>query len=57
MDRSKKFLSDILTSISLIEEFTKNNSSYDEYDKDIKTQSAVERQLMVWSNINYIYDV
>ena len=44
-ERGKKYLSDILISIDLIEEFTSNIESYDQYISDLKTQSAVERQL------------
>lgn len=45
-EKSKKYLSDILMAIVLIEEFT---SGFDflVYDKDRKTQSAVERQLAI----------
>ena len=44
--KNKKYLSDILMAIDLIEEFT---SGFDflVYDKDRKTQSAVERQLAI----------
>jgi len=44
-EKEKKFLSDIINSIGLIENFTKEINSFDEYSKDIKTKSAVERQL------------
>lgn len=44
-EREKKFLSDILHSIELIESFIKNTNSFDEYQRDFKTKSAVERQL------------
>jgi uncharacterized protein with HEPN domain len=44
-DQGKKYLTDILHSINLIESFTSGISSYDEYIADLKTQSAVERQL------------
>jgi len=40
-------LSDILSAITLIEEFTINTTSFDKYNKDRKTQSAVERQLSI----------
>jgi len=46
-DQGKKFLSDILSAIKLIEEFTINVNSFDEYNEDRKTQSAVERQLSI----------
>jgi len=41
---SKKYLSDIDYSISLIEEFLVNYTFHD-YQDDLKTKSAVERQL------------
>ena len=41
---SKKYLSDIEYSISLIEQFLEGYS-FIEYQKDLKTKSAVERQL------------
>ena len=44
-EKSKKYLSDILMAIELIEEFTLGISDFNIYDKDRKTQSAVERQL------------
>ena len=44
-EKGLKYLADITQAIDLIEEFTKSVSSYTEYVKDLKTQSAVERQL------------
>ncbi len=44
-DQGKKYLSDILTAIELIESFTSSVSDFNEYISDLKTQSAVERQL------------
>jgi uncharacterized protein with HEPN domain len=44
-DQVKKYLTDILQAIDLIESFTSDISNYDEYISDLKTQSAVERQL------------
>jgi uncharacterized protein with HEPN domain len=44
-DQGKKYLSDILRAIELIEQFTINLTGYNEYSADLKTQSAVERQL------------
>ncbi len=46
-DRSKKYLSDILMAIELIEEFTEGIEDFGSYDSDRKTQSAVERQLAI----------
>ena len=47
MEKSKKYLSDILMAIELIEEFTFDINDFNLYDKDRKTQSAVERQLAI----------
>jgi len=44
-DRDKKFLSDILRAIELIESFISDTRDYESYFSDLKTQSAVERQL------------
>lgn len=44
-DRSKKYLSDILIAIDFIEEFTAGINSFPDYQLDLKTKSAVERQL------------
>jgi len=44
-DQGKKYLSDILRAIELIEQFTNTTTNFDDYSLDLKTQSAVERQL------------
>jgi len=44
-DQGKKYLSDILQAIELIDDFTNSIKDYYDYDADLKTQSAVERQL------------
>lgn len=44
-EKAQKYLSDILSAIELVESFTRQISSYDDYISDLKTQSAVERQL------------
>ena len=44
-EKEKKFLSDILNSIELIESFTKDLKSFADYEKDLKTKGAVERHL------------
>lgn len=44
-EKEKKFLSDIINSIELIENFTKDLKSFAEYEKDLKTKGAVERHL------------
>lgn len=44
-EKGLKYLYDVLFAIELIEEFTAPISNYNEYVSDLKTQSAVERQL------------
>ena len=44
-EKGIKYLSDIHTALILIEEFTKSTTDFNEYCLDLKTQSAVERQL------------
>jgi uncharacterized protein with HEPN domain len=44
-EQGKKYLSDILRAIELIEQFTISIDNYNDYSADLKTQSAVERQL------------
>ena len=46
-ERGKKYLSDILSAIDLIESFMIEIESFEQYQSDLKTQSAVERQLSV----------
>ncbi len=46
-EKELKFLSDILQAIELIEAFTISTPTFDAYVKDVKTQSAVERQLAI----------
>lgn len=41
MEKSKKFLSDILIAINLIEQFTEGITDFKDYQNDLKTQSAV----------------
>jgi uncharacterized protein with HEPN domain len=45
MEKGLKYLSDIIHAIELIEDFIASISNYNEYVSDLKTQSAVERQL------------
>lgn len=47
MERSKKYLSDILIAINLIEKFTAEIVDFNNYQSDLKTQSAVERQIAI----------
>lgn len=44
-DQDKKYLSDILQAIKLIESFTLDTKDFSSYVTDFKTQNAVERQL------------
>ena len=44
-DQGKKYLSDILRAIELIEQFTNTTANFEDYSSDLKTQSADERQL------------
>jgi uncharacterized protein with HEPN domain len=44
-DEALKYLSDIRHAINLIESFTTDISGFEDYLNDLKTQSAVERQL------------
>ncbi len=44
-ERAKKYLSDVLIAIELIEAFIEDVPSFNAYETDFKTQSAVERQL------------
>lgn len=43
--KEKKYLYDIINSISLIRVFLTEVTSLNDYSKDLKTKSAVERQL------------
>jgi len=45
--QEKKYLSDILQAISLIEDFIQPIDNYEQYLSDVKTQSAIERQLAI----------
>lgn len=42
-EKSRKYLFDILIAIDLIENFIADTHDFDLYEKDLKTQSAVER--------------
>jgi uncharacterized protein with HEPN domain len=46
-EKSKKYLSDVLMAIHLIRDFTIDIVDFNIYEKDRKTQSAVERQLVI----------
>ena len=55
-EQGKKYLSDILYSIELIEQFTESVSDYQAFLIDLKTQSAVERQLGIIGKAVNKYD-
>jgi uncharacterized protein with HEPN domain len=44
-EKAKKYLSDILSSIQRIEAFTVELREFTDYQSDLRTKSAVERQL------------
>lgn len=46
-EKSKKYLSDILMAIDLINDFIREIESFKDYEQDRKTQSAVERQMVI----------
>ncbi len=56
MEQDKKYLSDILQAIVLIESFTSEIEDFDHYLSDLKTQSAVERQLGIIGDAIKKYD-
>ena len=56
MDKGIKYLYDIQNAIELIEAFTSTINSYKEFDSDLKTQSAVERQLGIIGEAVNKYD-
>ena len=55
-EKGLKYLSDILQAIDLIKDFTKSISNYHDYVNDLKTQSAVERQLGIIGEAVYKFD-
>jgi uncharacterized protein with HEPN domain len=46
-EKARKYLYDMLRAIELIESFVANTTDFDSYSRDLKTQSAVERQLAI----------
>ena len=44
-EKELKYLTDIIQAINMIDDFTKSISNFNEYENDLKTRSAVERQL------------
>lgn len=55
--KSQKYLSDIIHSIELIEDFTKSIKTFSQYENDLKTQSAVERHLGIIGEAVNKYDL
>jgi len=57
-EKELKYLYDILRAIELIEEFTTSVTDYNAYAIDLKTQSAVERQLgIIGEAVNKFYTI
>ena len=52
----RKFLADILQAIELIESFSSEVKDFDSYVADLKTQSAIERQLGILGEALNKYD-
>ncbi len=46
-EEGKKYLSDVSMAIDLIETFISDTVDYAAFENDLKTQSAVERQLII----------
>lgn len=46
-DQARKYLFDIQTAIGHIHDFVSNVETFEKYAADLKTQSAVERQLAI----------
>lgn len=46
-EKTKKYLVDIIISIELIDDFLGNKTRFFDYKSDLKTKSAVERQLII----------
>ena len=46
-EKNKKYLFDILSAIDLVEKFIADVPDFNSYQSDLKTQSAVERQLVI----------
>ncbi len=47
MERNRKLYADIFNAIELVEQFTSTTIDYAQYNIDLKTRSAVERQLAI----------
>ncbi|UCS92197.1 DUF86 domain-containing protein [Echinicola marina] len=46
-EQAKKYLSDIFLAIDKIDQFMEGIDNYYDYEADLKTQSAIERQLSI----------
>lgn len=47
MERNQKLLTDIYCAINLVTDFLSTTKNFEDYNSDLKTQSAVERQLAI----------
>ncbi len=47
MSNSHKYLYDVINAINLIEDFLTSTTTFFDHQKDLKTKSAVERQLVI----------
>ncbi|MBZ0243255.1 MAG: DUF86 domain-containing protein [Bacteroidales bacterium] len=56
-EQGLKYLFDIIRAIDLIGDFTSSINDFDEYTNDLKTQSAVERQLGIIGEAVNKYDL
>lgn len=46
-EQAKKYLSDMLMAIELVERFSEGTMTFETYQADLKTKSAIERQLSI----------
>ena len=56
-EQGLKYLSDISHAMNLIEDFTSSTINYNSFLEDIKTRSAVERQLSIIGEAINKYDL
>ena len=55
-EQSKKYLSDILRAIELIEQFSSSTANFQDFLSDLKTQSAIARQMGIIGEAVNKYD-
>ena len=54
-EKTQKYLSDVLLAIEMIELFSEGITNFAEYQQDLKSKSAIERQLaIVGEALNYV---